>query len=74
MSDKYYSEPDESAALRSWVLWQMMRGAGIAAIGVFSIGLVLWAIWGASQLLDPRSKEAPSPYGVLQMAELTAVG
>lgn len=68
MSDKYYSEPTEAAALRSWVIWQMLRGAGWAALFVFGIGMVLWAIWGASHLLDHRSKEMPSPYGMLQLA------
>ena len=74
MSDKYYSEPDESAALRSWVLWQMLRGAGFAALAVFALGLVLWGIWGFSHLLNERSKQMPSPYGAVQMVQPTEIG
>ena len=73
MSDKYYGEPDEAAVLRSWVLWQMLRGMGWAALFVGSVGLVLWAIWGFSHLLDGRSKTMPSPYGALMVLPDRAV-
>ena len=70
MSDKpYYHEDDnEAALLRSWVLRQMLRGAGWAAlvmgvlIGFF---LVLKVISG---FLPPESKEAPSPYSYLEQS------
>ena len=73
MADKYYSEPTESAALRSWVTWQMLRGAGYAALFV----AVIWAgyavLSGLSMLLPPESKEAPSPYGALVIVQPLAV-
>ena len=70
MSDKpyYHEDNNEAALLRSWVLRQMLRGAGWAAlvmgvlIGFF---LVLKVISG---FLPPESKEAPSPYGYLEQA------
>jgi hypothetical protein len=69
MSDKYYSEPDEATALRSWAAWQMLRGVGWAALGVFLVGLLLLVIWGVSHLLPEQSKQAPSPYGALELAQ-----
>lgn len=69
MSEKYYSEPSEEAALRSWALKQMLKGAAWAALLVFGLGMLLWAIWGLGQLLPDASKEAPSPYGALEMAQ-----
>jgi hypothetical protein len=70
MSDKpYYHEDDnEVALLRSWVLRQMLRGAGWAALvmGVLiAFFLVLKVISG---LLPPESKEAPSPYSYLEQS------
>lgn len=68
MTDKpyYHEDNNEVALLRSWVLRQMLRGAGWSAlvmgvlIGFF---LVLKVISG---LLPPESKEAPSPYSYLE--------
>ncbi len=71
MSDKpyYHEEDNEAALLRSWVLRQMLRGAGWAALvmGVLiAFFLVLKLI---SSFLPPESKQAPSPYGYLQQTE-----
>lgn len=62
MSDKYYIEKDSTSALRSWVLWQMMRGMGWAAAFVVAIALILGGIWAIGQFLPAESKTAPSPY------------
>ena len=67
MSDKYYHEGDTTTALRSWVLWQMLRGAGWATVFVLAIGLTLGAIWAVGQLLPAESKTAPSPYTQLDL-------
>ena len=45
MSEKPYYEERPSVMLRSWVLGQMMRGAGYAALVVFGIGVVVYAIY-----------------------------
>jgi Intrinsic membrane protein PufX len=65
MSDKYYDEGNSTSALRSWVMWQMLRGMGWAALFVLAIGLVLGGIWAVGQMLPADSKTAPSPYGAL---------
>ena len=67
MSDKYYSEPNETSALRSWVMWQMLRGAGWAAVFVLVIGVTYGVLWGIGQLLPDESKTAPSPFGALEL-------
>ncbi|WP_167850870.1 RC-LH1 core complex protein PufX [Tabrizicola caldifontis] len=60
MSDDYFRE-GRFAGLAYWGLGQMMKGAGMAAIFVFSVGLILWAIYGVSLLLPDESKQAPDP-------------
>jgi hypothetical protein len=74
MSDKPYWELSRESALRSWVLAQMMRGAGYAAVVVLGAGLFLYALYGISLLLPPESKEAPSPnLGQLEQPLLRAL-
>ncbi len=64
MSDNLYGETSETSAMRSWALWQMLRGMGWAALAVFGLGMTLLAIWGVSLLLPEASKQAPSPYSL----------
>jgi hypothetical protein len=61
MSEKPYFEQTEAQRLRSWILTEMLSGAGKAAVVLVAIGVLLWAIWGLGQLLPPESKQAPSP-------------
>jgi hypothetical protein len=60
MSDNYFDE-SRAAMLRSWVLGQMLRGAGFAAVLVFGIGFLLYAIYLVGLLLPEESKQAPAP-------------
>ena len=62
MAEKFYGEISETMAMRVWVLSQMLRGMGWAALGTLIVGGILLAIWGVSLLLPQASKEAPSPY------------
>ncbi len=71
MNDKPYYEQDQATMLRSWVLGQMLRGAGYAAIVVLGIGLTLWVIHLVGLLLPEESKQAPSPYSYLIEAPAT---
>lgn len=73
MSEKPFYEESESARLRSWVLGQMMRGAGYAAILVFGVMFLIYAIYLVGLLLPPESKTAPSPYGFVIEAPATRV-
>ena len=59
MSDKPYFEETQGAMLRSWVLGQMLSGAGFAAAFVILIATCLYAIWGIGLLLPEQSKQAP---------------
>jgi Intrinsic membrane protein PufX len=61
MSDKPYYDDGHAAMLRTWVLGQMLRGAGYAAAFVVFIGLTLWAIYAVGLLLPEESKQAPQP-------------
>lgn len=63
MSHNYTGESNTTSSLRSWVMWQMLRGMGWAALFVIAIGLSLTAIWVVGQMLPAESKTAPSPYG-----------
>lgn len=65
MSDDYFEE-GRTARLTYWGLGQMMKGAGMAAVFVIGIGVLLGIIWLIGQLLPAASKEAPSPYGALE--------
>ncbi len=74
MSEKPYYEESGATQLRTWILGQMMRGAGYAAIVVVGSGLFLYAIYGVSLLLPEESKQAPEPNtgAMLQPLDLSA--
>ena len=73
MSDKYYHEGNATSALRSWVMWQMLRGMGYAALFVGVIALFYAVLLGISALLPPESKQAPAPMGQLDIAPAALV-
>jgi hypothetical protein len=73
MSEKPYWEERPAVMLRTWVLGQMLRGAGYAAVVVFGIGLVLYAIYLLGLLLPADSKTAPDPsLGALPVPAIVA--
>ena len=65
MAEKIHGDLSETTAMRVWVLSEMLRGMGWAALGTLFVGGVLLAIWAVSLLLPQASKEAPSPYNTL---------
>jgi len=70
MSDHNYLEDQSPVVrLRVWALGQMIWGGFLAAVGLIGLGLVLLVIWGVGQLLDERSKTAPSPYSTLHIVQ-----
>lgn len=71
MSDDYFDE-GRTANLTYWGLGQMMKGAGMAAVFVIGIGVLLGIVWVIGQLLPAASKENPSPYGALEQRVLPA--
>jgi hypothetical protein len=66
MSDKHYMNQTETHRLRSWILHEMLVGAGRAAIVLVGIGVLIYAIYLVGLLLPPESKEAPSPMGAIE--------
>ncbi len=49
------------AMLRSWILTQMMTGAGWAALFVFGTMLLLYVIYLLGLLLPAESRQTPDP-------------
>jgi hypothetical protein len=66
MSDKHYMNQTEAHRLRSWILHEMLVGAGKAAIVLVGIGVLIYAIYLVGLLLPPESKEAPAPMGAIE--------
>ena len=64
MSDNFF-EQKPGSALRSWALYQMLAGAGWAALFLLSVGAILLAVWGIGLLLPEESKQAPDPNAFL---------
>ncbi|MFN3824374.1 MAG: RC-LH1 core complex protein PufX [Pseudorhodobacter sp.] len=63
MSDNDFIKQTRGTMLRSWVLGEMLRGAGYAALALFAVGVFIYAIYLLGLLLPEESKQAPSPYG-----------
>ena len=74
MSEREYWEQDKPIhRLRMWGLGQMVWGAFIAAIVLaVPIGIMLLT-WVVGEFLPPESKEAPSPYGSIEIVQTTPV-
>ncbi|MEZ5754682.1 MAG: RC-LH1 core complex protein PufX [Paracoccaceae bacterium] len=64
MSDDFMQQKPGSA-LRSWALYQMMAGAGWAALFTLAVAAILLAVWGVGLLLPEESKQAPDPNAFL---------
>ena len=64
MSDDFLQQKP-GAALRSWALYQMVAGAGWAALFVLAVAALLLAVWGFGLLLPEESKQAPGPNAFL---------
>ena len=64
MSDNFYDQKP-GTALRSWALYQMLAGAGWAALFLLAVGAILLAVWGVGLLLPEESKQAPDPNAYL---------
>ncbi|MFU8899764.1 intrinsic membrane protein PufX [Roseinatronobacter thiooxidans] len=74
MVEHDYIQETPTARLRNWVLSEMLRGAGYAALLLLVIGVSYGVIWGIGQLLPSESKNAPPPmpYSALHAPLVTA--
>ena len=69
MSDKpFYHEDNPSVLIGAWVLRQMARGAGWALAMMTGLILVYVVLIFVGSFLPEESKQAPSPYGLLEQA------
>ena len=74
MSDQHYiQDQSEVIRLRVWGMGQMIWGAFMAGIFLAVIAGFLLVVWGVSLLLPEQSKQAPSPYGALEIATLVEI-
>ncbi len=60
-----YMTEGRTQMLRGWVLAQMLRGAGWAAMVVVGVVVTIWIIYGIGLLLPEQSRETPAPMGAL---------
>jgi hypothetical protein len=65
--DKQYFETDRRGAIRNWVMSEMLRGGGYAAVVLIGIGLLLWVIYLVGLFLPEDSKNAPPPMPYSQL-------
>jgi hypothetical protein len=61
MSDNDFIQQTETQRLRSWILSEMLGGAGRAAIVLVAIGVLLYLIHLVGLILPEDSKLAPPP-------------
>jgi hypothetical protein len=70
MSDEHYFEGQSPVIrLRVWALGQMVWGAFMAGVGLAVVCGILFSIWVVSLLLPEQSKQTPSPYGAVEIAQ-----
>jgi hypothetical protein len=69
MFDNLYEGQSHVIRLRVWALGQMVWGAFLAGAFLAVIGGVLFAVWVVSQMLPEQSKQAPSPYGAIEIVQ-----
>ena len=64
-----FDEQSPVIRLRVWALGQMVWGAFLGGVFLAVIAAFGIAIWIVSQLLPEESKQAPSPYGALEISQ-----
>lgn len=69
MSGKpYYQEDNSTIHLRTWAFGQMVWGAFLAGAFLAVFTIAFYALVFIGSFLPAESKEAPSPYGALELA------
>ncbi len=74
MSDEHIFDTQSPVIrLRVWALGQMVWGAFLGGVFLAAIAAVLIGIWVVSLLLPEQSKQAPSPYGALEISQTVEI-
>ena len=61
MAEHDYIQESTTQRLRSWILSEMMRGAGYALAFLLAIALIFTVIWGVGQFLPEERLNTPPP-------------
>ena len=64
-----YTGQTRTGRLRSWILSEMLRGAGYTAVILVAIALIVVAIRVVAWFLPPESQNAPPPMPFSQVVE-----
>ncbi len=61
MAEHDYIQETTGARIRNWILYEMLRGAGYAAVVLVTIGVTIGVIYLVGLLLPAESRDAPPP-------------
>lgn len=61
MADHDYIQETKTQRIRNWILYEMLRGGGYAAVVLVGIGALIGVIYLVGLLLPEDSKNAPPP-------------
>ena len=61
MAEHDYIQETKTQRIRNWILSEMLRGGGYAAMVVLGIGALIGVIYLVGLLLPEDSKNAPPP-------------
>ena len=67
MSERDYFEVNRSGQIRNWILSEMLRGGGYAAVVLVGIGLIIGVIYLVGLLLPAESRNTPPPMPFSQL-------
>lgn len=61
MADHDYIQETPAQRIRNWILFEMLRGAGYAAVVLLGIGATIGVIWIIGQFLPEERLNTPPP-------------
>ena len=67
MSERDYFEVSRTGQIRNWIMSEMLRGGGYAAVVLIGIGLIVGVIYLVGLLLPAESRNAPPPMPYSQL-------
>ncbi|NYS25624.1 RC-LH1 core complex protein PufX [Rhodobacteraceae bacterium 2376] len=67
MSERDYFEVSRTGQIRNWIMSEMLRGGGYAAVVLVGIGLIIGVIYLVGLLLPAESRNTPPPMPFSQL-------